>query len=79
MNLLDRFPILVWAGAALLGWIVGETIATDPVTASYLAHSYGPTTVQTVTYAAAAAGAMLVLIVGGLWRRSKLGRASDSA
>ena len=31
MALLDRFPILVWAGAALLGWIVGEMIATDPV------------------------------------------------
>ena len=31
MALLDRFPILVWAGAALLGWIVGEVIATDPV------------------------------------------------
>lgn len=30
MSLLDRFPILVWAGAALLGWIVGEVIATDP-------------------------------------------------
>src|SRR5262249_37416253 len=26
MALLDRFPILVWAGAALLGWIVGEVI-----------------------------------------------------
>ena len=24
MALLDRFPILVWAGAGLLGWIVGE-------------------------------------------------------
>ena len=36
MALLDRFPILVWAGAALLGWIVGEVIATDPVTCDYL-------------------------------------------
>ena len=31
MSLLDRFPMLVWAGAALLGWIAGEVIATDPV------------------------------------------------
>jgi uncharacterized membrane protein YeaQ/YmgE (transglycosylase-associated protein family) len=23
-------PILVWAGAALLGWIAGDVIATDP-------------------------------------------------
>ena len=30
MAVLDRLPILVWAGAALLGWIAGEVIATDP-------------------------------------------------
>jgi YjbE family integral membrane protein len=30
MALLAKLPILVWAGAALLGWIAGEVIATDP-------------------------------------------------
>jgi YjbE family integral membrane protein len=30
MALLNRLPILVWAGAALLGWIAGDVIATDP-------------------------------------------------
>ena len=30
-NLLTKYPILVWAGAALLGWIAGELIATEPV------------------------------------------------
>src|SRR5664279_5407947 len=30
MTLLTRLPILVWAGAALLGWIAGEVIVTDP-------------------------------------------------
>jgi len=30
MALLHRLPILVWAGAALLGWIAGDVIATDP-------------------------------------------------
>lgn len=30
MTLLDRLPVLVWLGAALLGWIAGDTIATDP-------------------------------------------------
>ncbi|MGO9357263.1 MAG: TerC family protein [Xanthobacteraceae bacterium] len=30
MALLDRLPILVWLGAALLGWIAGDAIATDP-------------------------------------------------
>ena len=41
MSLLDRFPILVWAGAALLGWIAGEVIATDPVVAGFLTAHYG--------------------------------------
>ena len=30
MALLEKLPVLVWAGAALLGWIAGEVIATDP-------------------------------------------------
>ena len=30
MAVLNRLPILVWAGAALLGWIAGDVIATDP-------------------------------------------------
>jgi YjbE family integral membrane protein len=29
MALLDRLPFLIWAGSALLGWIAGDTIATD--------------------------------------------------
>ena len=71
MALLDRFPILVWAGAALLGWIVGEVIATDPVSVGYLTNNYGAAVAHKVEYAAAAVGAVLVLVVGGLWRRSK--------
>jgi YjbE family integral membrane protein len=77
MALLDRFPILVWAGAALLGWIVGEVIATDPVVTAYLIHAYGAAIAHTMEYTAAAAGAVLVLIVGALWRRSRLPKASD--
>ncbi|MCX7306683.1 MAG: TerC family protein [Afipia sp.] len=39
MALLDKLPILVWFGAALLGWIAGEVIATDPAIAPWL-HSF---------------------------------------
>lgn len=35
-GLLTRFPILVWAGAALLGWVAGELIATEPAIRSGL-------------------------------------------
>jgi YjbE family integral membrane protein len=34
--LLDRMPILVWAGAALLGWVAGELLATEPILQPYL-------------------------------------------
>jgi YjbE family integral membrane protein len=36
MAILERFPILVWAGAALLGWIAGGLVATDPFVDRYL-------------------------------------------
>jgi YjbE family integral membrane protein len=71
MSLLDRYPILVWAGAALLGWIVGEVIATDPVVSRYLIGTYGGSIAHTVEYTAAATGAVLVIVVGWLWRRSR--------
>jgi YjbE family integral membrane protein len=77
MALLDRFPILIWAGAALLGWIVGEVIATDPVTARYLSVHYGAGLVHGIEIGAGIAGAVLVLIVGGLWRRGKLPAESE--
>jgi len=76
MALLDKFPVLIWAGAALLGWISGEVIATDPVVTGYLAQ-YGSGTAHMVEYAAAAVGAVLVLTVGGLWRRSRMPKESE--
>ncbi|HML14382.1 MAG TPA: TerC family protein [Xanthobacteraceae bacterium] len=36
MALLGRFPVLVWAGAALLGWIAGGLIAEDPALRQFL-------------------------------------------
>jgi YjbE family integral membrane protein len=44
MALLTRFPILVWAGAGLLGWIAGELMVEDPISGPYfdaLAAAYG--------------------------------------
>ncbi|MFA6267480.1 MAG: TerC family protein [Pseudolabrys sp.] len=76
MALLDRFPVLIWAGSALLGWISGEVIATDPVVTGYLAQ-YGAGTAHTVEYIAAAVGAVLVLVIGGLWRRSRMPKESE--
>jgi YjbE family integral membrane protein len=71
MALLDRFPILVWAGAALLGWIVGEVIATDPAVEHYIVDQFGTEAAHRIELVAATVGLVLVLVVGGLWRRSK--------
>jgi YjbE family integral membrane protein len=73
MALLDRFPILVWAGAALLGWIVGEVIVTDPVIQGYLEPKFGAEGFHYIMLFCALVGAVLVLVIGGMWRRSKLG------
>jgi YjbE family integral membrane protein len=71
MSLLDRFPVLVWAGAALLGWIVGEVIATDPVIHGALEPRMGADGFHYFTLFCALIGAILVLVVGGMWRRAK--------
>ena len=65
MALLDRFPILVWAGAALLGWIAGDIIATDPAVSGYLTAELGEKVAWRIEMAAAGAGALLVIAVGG--------------
>jgi YjbE family integral membrane protein len=36
MTVLKAFPLIVWAGAALLGWIAGSLLATDPVVGRYI-------------------------------------------
>lgn len=63
--LLERYPAIVWAGAALLGWIAGEIIAGDPL----FAHHLDPATAHRVHFAGAAVGAILVLLIGMLRRR----------
>lgn len=78
MSLLDRYPILVWAGAGLLGWIVGEVIATDPVVTGYLNANYGAAVAHQVEIASAVVGTALVLLVGGLWRRSRMNAKATS-
>ena len=65
MALLDRFPIVVWAGAALLGWIAGEIIAKDPLFTTVL----DPASAHTAAIAGATLGALFVVGVGLLRRR----------
>jgi YjbE family integral membrane protein len=41
LAILERFPWVVWAGGALLGWIAGGLLPADPVIAQYIAKLYG--------------------------------------
>jgi YjbE family integral membrane protein len=63
--LLERFPVVVWAGAALLGWIAGEIIAGDPLFVRHL----DPASAHSVQLGAATVGALLVLFIGMVRRR----------
>jgi YjbE family integral membrane protein len=38
MLILDRFPLLIWLGALLLGWIAGDVMETDPAVQPWLHH-----------------------------------------
>ena len=65
MALLGRLPILVWAGAALLGWVAGEMLVSDP----WLSGVLGEEVIHQIEVPAAAIGAVLVVALGFLLSR----------
>ncbi len=75
LRMLNRFPILVVAGAALLGWIGGEIAVTDPA----LERWFGPLP-DNVELFAAAGGAALILAAAATMRvlRQRRDRAAPS-
>jgi YjbE family integral membrane protein len=71
MGLLTRYPVLIWAGGALLGWIAGQVILTDPVIRDYLRAQFNEHLAHNLEYAAAAAGAIFVVFAGWMLRRGR--------
>lgn len=73
MTLLSRYPILVWAGAALLGWVAGELIATEPGIAPYVQQMIGAAGLpeKVVLRSFEVIGAILVVLVGWLMMRRR--------
>jgi YjbE family integral membrane protein len=99
MLVLDRFPVLVWLGAILLGWIAGEVMETDPAVQPVLhqlldgtiaLHIDAQSAVLGISpnlnlvgeldeYIASILGAVIVLVVGSIWRRRRLRELDDLA
>ena len=71
LEVMERFPIIIIAGAALLGWLAGEMLATDPGLPRHL----GEVPEAAVT-AAGIAGAVLVVAVGKFLQRRAATQAS---
>ena len=83
MWLIERFPIFVWIGAALLGWIAGEMMVDDRLILQALSGSSALVTSVPVTlenpvglkpsgllhYSAAALGVLVVVGLGYLLKR----------
>jgi YjbE family integral membrane protein len=66
MALLERFPLLVWAGAALLGWIAGGLIFEDHALAPLLPATTSLTFAAPFTIFGGSAGHPLEIIVDPL-------------
>ncbi|PZQ14935.1 MAG: hypothetical protein DI565_10845 [Ancylobacter novellus] len=82
-TILQKYPFLVWLGAALLGWIAGEMILGDVLSIQWL-QGFDPTlvvpdpetqgqftAVKWLHYVAAATGAAIVLAIAYALKRRK--------
>jgi len=73
MTLLTRFPLLVWGGGALLGWIAGELIVGEQVLAPFFGGLAGwlGITFHTLELLCGVAGAVFVAAAAGLIMRAR--------
>src|SRR4029077_8786465 len=58
----ERFRVLVWGGGALLGWVAGDIMISDPVVATWL----GEATASGLHAWGGRLGALIV-VCAGLW------------
>ena len=85
LKLMDRYPIIITGGAALLGWVAGEMLITDPILISWIAtnmpwmHIHVPLAplVSEVSWAQIL-GAALVIIAGKIMVARAEGREAEA-
>ncbi|MDR1828678.1 MAG: hypothetical protein LBR29_10140, partial [Methylobacteriaceae bacterium] len=79
MLLIQRFPIFIWAGGGLLGWIAGEMIVNDQKVLAFLGSGWSHLEKNArgidmlypehmLLYGAAVFGAVIVLLAGLAYR-----------
>ncbi len=72
LTLMTRYPLIITAGAALLGWVAGEMAISDPAVNTWV-----DANAALLHYAAPALGAIAVVLIGKLLaRRAEAAQAS---
>jgi YjbE family integral membrane protein len=71
--LMDKYPIIVWIGAAVLGRVGGEMIITDPFIVNLIAPG------KFLKYSVEIIGAVGVILMGKWYMRWKIGRQNPEA
>ncbi|MCJ7492654.1 MAG: TerC family protein [Deltaproteobacteria bacterium] len=72
-KLMDKYPIIVYLGAAVLGRVGGEMIMTDPFTVKLIEPG------KVLQYSVEVIGAVGVIVVGKLYMRWKISRQENSS
>ena len=70
--LMDKYPLIIYIGAAVLGKVGGEMIITDPFTVNILNPG------KLLIYSVEAVFAVGVIIAGKLWMKWKISRAEKA-
>jgi YjbE family integral membrane protein len=77
LGLIERFPIIVWAGGAVLGWVAGELFVSDPVIESRLSAlalmnvEIYQMNLNLAELGFGLLGAVMVIVAGAAWRRAR--------
>lgn len=73
MKLMDRFSVIIWLGAGLMGWVGAEMMITDPVLAGYIERVHG--TLDDWTHlafkVAGFASVIMAVMIGKRWRHRR--------
>jgi YjbE family integral membrane protein len=74
MKLMDRFPVFITIGAALIGYVAGEMVIGDLATKDYVESHLA---FLDKYFVAALAGALIVVLVGKILGKRKLAMAAN--